>query len=143
MFGGKINGVAEGDIGKVMGKTGADVFNFGGANTKFFYIVKVFGSRPGSFPEIENERFYRINLGHNVKRKKNEDYAPSGTNPSGYIFEGIVDDDVGIVNKGFYIVDCYGIVSPNRSATYLQFDSQEGSVSTTTYVTDAIDLYLP
>jgi len=143
MFGGKIMGVPEGNIGKVMGKTATDTFNFGGSNSKFFYVVKVYVSRPGSFPDIEDERFYRINLGHNVRRKKNGDYDPSGTNPSGSIFEGIVDDDGGIVNRGFYIVDCYGIVSPDRTATYLQFSSSEVSVTPTIYVTNAIDLYLP
>ena len=143
MFGGKVMGVPEGDIGKIMGKTAADVFNFNGSTTKFFYMIKVIGYRSGTFTDNSGERNYSVPKGHMTWRKKNSTYNPGSTaEPAGRIFEGTVNSS-GYANAEYYVVDCYGIVTPARTVTYEQWSSSEVSQTASAYHKGIIDLYLP
>lgn len=144
MFGGKIMGIAEGSIGKIAGKTASGLFNFGGANTLFRYAVQVKGYQSGTWDGGGDGVIEYINkLGHKVWRKKDITYGgPSAFPPTGAIFEGEVDNSFNVW-KHFYVADCYATVTPTRTATYVQYKSNETSTTTETFITDAVDLYLP
>lgn len=142
MFGGKIAGLNVESIGKISGANAQGLFNFGGANTKYYYMVQVTGYRSGSFTDNSNSRVYIVPLGWTLYRKINANYGTllggNAWNVSHFIRYDSGSSEYHTGNSRFYVKDVHVTVTPTRSKTYQQYNSNGGSETPTAYHINAI-----
>lgn len=138
-FGGKIAGLSGGTINKISGIDATTLFNFGGSTTKYYYLIRVRGSRTGDFSNTGNPpgvRQYTYQTGWRLYRKPNDSYNGLIGGNGGYTEVASSLGEFG--EQHFYAKDIYAVVTPARGKTYTQFDSLGGSETPTAYHTNTL-----